>query len=178
MIPVERPPRTPPVRTMIPSGDAGTDATVAAMISQARVAAELPRVRTWAERIDRIARNQNQHRLRALYNWLATHVVFKRDPDGWERVRHPNRMLEEVERHGRTGGDCDDLATLAVALLLAWGYGKRAVFIVMGREPGGRFEHVYFGVENRKGQLLAMDPQEGMPMGFQVPAARRKVYAA
>lgn len=167
-----------PVRMQIPDGDAGTDATVREMARQARAASKLPRVRSWAARIAGYSKSYRQHRLTSLYNWLSTHVIFKRDPQGWERIRHPNRMLEEVETHGRTAGDCDDLATLAVSILLAWGYGERAAFIVMGREPGGRFEHVYFGVINRRGQLFPLDPQEKMPMGHQVPAARRKVYTA
>lgn len=176
MIP-ERPPQTPPVRMVIPDGDAGTDATVREMIRQAKAASEVPRVRTWARRILLIAQQQGQSPLTALYNWCATKVIFKRDPSGWERIRHPNRMLEEVEQHGRTAGDCDDLATLAVSLLMAMGH-PRPVFIVMGREPGGRYEHVYFGVVGRRDNLIAMDPQERMPLGFEIPAARRKVYAA
>ena len=163
---LEGPGRFPPLTLTIRDGDAGTDDTVDAMRAVAMTAAELPRVREHAARL-------SSGGARAVYNFLLSRVKFRPDPRGREKIRHPNRMLAEVDATGGTQGDCDDSVTLAVALLLAMGL--RPVVVVMAKDPG-RFVHTYTGVLEGM-RYVPMDPQEGFPFGTESPAHRRKVYA-
>ena len=113
-------------------------------------------------------------------------------------------MLDEIKRDGKTLGDCDDRATLGVAIMLAVGQWQREnlptwqqrmasmpVFVVCGIDPAGNFQHVYCGfayadeaarrwfVDSREAPdwIAAIDPQERMPFGEHPPAGRYRVYA-
>lgn len=55
---------------------------------------------------------------RAVREWVQTHVRYFADPHGAEVVGEPFFVMQN-------GGDCDDLATLAAALLIALGHNAR-----------------------------------------------------
>lgn len=157
----------------IPAGDAGTDATIAAMVGVARASVVLPAVRRLAGTLAREA----DPRI-ALFRWIRSHVRFERDPKGTEFIRNPARVIQAAERARpqrlKALADCDDVATMAAAVLLVLGY--RPVFIVIGRDADEGFEHVFFGtLEGDK--VYPMDPQEVAQPGRELPAVRRRVYS-
>lgn len=162
----------PDWRATLPKGDAGTDATVAAMRAVVHHAMESPRVLALAKRLD-IRGRHPRFAASVLFALAKRHVVFSRDPFGKELLMHPDQLLQEVEETGITRGDCDDLAMLIASVLAAGGHSP--VFVVMGRHVAMDFEHVYAGVKV-DGGYLAIDPQECARPGEEVPGARRKVY--
>src|SRR5205809_520220 len=85
---------------------------------------------------------------RVVYEFLKEHVKFVVDPPRVEHLRHPDQLLFEIDNFGRSSGDCDEVATLGAALLKK--AGVDACFIVAGRRKDGRFEHVLYGVRDRK----------------------------
>lgn len=166
-----------PLRITLPAGDAGTDATIAAM--QQLVADAVPRILVpvgW-----RPMRNGT-----ALYGWFRKVFAFRADPPGQERLQNPLALWEQLQR-GPVAGDCDDLAVLACTLLIASGH--RASFIVVGRQPApAPFQHVFYGiggmtprpaVDHLPAYTIPYDPQERTPPG-EMPAGvqRVRVYPA
>lgn len=129
----------------IPEGDDGTAATLWAMKAIADDAAEHSfRVHQVAAEVMNAIQADPMGGARWLYEWLIQRVKFRKDPWQIEHVRHPNQLLAEIAQNGRALGDCDDVATLAVAILKAAGYSP--VLIVVGRKISARFEHVLYGV--------------------------------
>lgn len=160
----------------LPEGDAGTDATVAAMTAVIHHAGESPHVgRVVSRLLPGLMQNKAVPVL--VFGWLKKHCRFKRDPWGKELLRHPDQLITEIESTGQALCDCDDVAMLAASLCMACG--ARPVLIVMGRDRSGPFEHVYAGVKIDRAvpPYGAIDPQECDAPGRERPAARRKVYS-
>jgi hypothetical protein len=156
----------------IPDGDAGVFATLQAMRALVEDAVRHSRlVRELAMRIGPMPRRgvlTNQ--LRTIYEFLRQYVRFRRDPIDVEHLRHPDQLAHEILCEGEAEGDCDEVATLAAALLRLFGY--RPVFIVAGRKPAGRFEHVFYGVRDEAGNVFPLDSQHGH-FGHMPPEAKR-----
>lgn len=144
----------------LPDGDVGTDCTIMAMRAMAEHAAGMAVVQTLAEQIARSPTGEAFPE--ALYQWLANNRRFKRDPRGLEHVRHPALIVEAIDRAAtlrkQVGVDCDDVATLAVSLLLARFEAlskseprdaaliPRPCFVVLAKlPPPAPFAHVFYG---------------------------------
>lgn len=108
-----------------------------------------------------------------LYDWLSKSVRFKGDPLDLEHLRHPDQLIAEIETHGMAAADCDCLAMLGAAVLIALGI--PAWFIVDGLSPIGPLEHVYIAAE-LSGQLVPLDPQHSTPIGVWPQAGRRSKW--
>lgn len=168
----------PVARFTLATGERGTDQTIAAMTATAHDAAENSQnVLELAARI-REQEETDWLRIKALYNFLAERVEFFPDRPGVEEIRHPEAMLRAIERSGTVAADCDDRATLGVAVLRAMRL--PAFFVVMAREPLRGFHHVYYAaaVTELPTVLIPCDPQAGTPCGAWTPDARRKIYYA
>lgn len=120
--------------------------------------------------------------LRKVHAWLAKRVAFRDDSltalpyDGAspETLRPVAAMLADVARKGIVHGDCDELATLAAAILYA--LGQDVVLVVVGRDAASDYEHVFAGVRY-KHRLLCFDTQEGIPIdGDNRAFARRLIF--
>lgn len=114
-----------------------------------------------------------------VYYVLQQVLTFKQDPKRIEMLRHPDQLVTEITAGGKASGDCDDVAMLGSAMLLA--NGIDAALIVMATEPGGEFKHVYFAAripDPTTGELrtLPLDPQETKTPFTQRAASRRKAY--
>ncbi|MFN0133181.1 MAG: transglutaminase-like domain-containing protein [Phycisphaerales bacterium] len=158
----------------LPPGDAGTDATVAAMIAVAREAKSARLVQQLARFLTGTAVRDEWDNL---FEWCRQHITFQRDPTKVELIRHPDRIIAAVlagEGRRRALADCDDMATLGASVLLALGH--RPVIVVMGRRANRPYEHVYFGAVKSDGTCYPMDPQEVQEPGLEIPAIRRRVY--
>lgn len=176
-----------PLRIDVPDGDEGTDATVAAMIAVARDAAAVLR---GGSRYRGAFRNGDQ-----LYTWLRRMMRFTPDMAGAEHIRNPLTLLANIDDaqdrpRWRVAGDCDDLVTLAITLMLA--SDLPCAVVVVGRDDDKPFQHVLYAtsargikhpVEPRNAQQLASlrlrpyDPQETRAPGNWPAGIRRmKVY--
>jgi len=177
---VEGPPDThPQQRSMgqLPQGEAGTEATIAAMVAQIRDAAEHPLVRDMAQRI---AEANPTAPAAGVYMLLRRSVRFHTDPPGLELLRHPARMIAAA-RAARTAdalpiGDCDDRADLGASILLAMGL--RPVLTVMARTQRGPWEHVYAGAINDAGVVYPIDADDHVTgPGREAAALRRRTFS-
>lgn len=165
----------------LPGGDDGITATIAAMQA---IVDHAVHVRPTSMQLARIAGELNTGNVldfaENLWTWCRDNVRFRRDPLAVELVRHPGELLKELRSTGVARGDCDDLSVLACSIIAAAGY--RPVLITVGREQGGRFQHVFFGLrlgdELDTSSVLPLDPQERTPAGSWPARARRvKLYS-
>jgi len=121
----------------IPSGDAGTVATLKAMRSYARQGSKDIRVRELAMSLvsDVPGRKNWRGQVRALHSFVQNSIQYVRDIVNVETLQTPAMTLQ----YG--AGDCDDQATLLAALLQSIGHPAR--FVAIALRPRGPFAHVY-----------------------------------
>lgn len=148
------------LQLQLPDGNAGTMGTLWVMAACVDDAIESggPVVRL-ATRIAAQAGRGIMAQLRAVYDYLAKSITFKRDPVALEHVRHPDQLAIELEQHGHTAGDCDDVATLGAALLR--GMGIKPALVVVSAKPNRTFHHVLFAAWHGR-RWVYLDPQERM----------------
>lgn len=134
----------------IPSGAAGTRATVRRMADLANQAVSQQLVRLVALRVleqQQVSGRNPLATARALYTWVQRRIRYVKDPVGLETVQSPEVTLK------LRAGDCDDSATLLVALATA--VGLRSRFVVIGPHVDA-MQHVYAQLQVN-GQWLNAD---------------------
>lgn len=155
-------------RGTLPAGDAGTGKTLAIMRALALEGSRQLEVREAAISIVReagVPAHDRWGELRALFNWVRDRVRFTADIADVETLQGPRYTLHTM------AGDCDDRATLLVALARSIGVPADLKFRVIAanpRSPRG-FSHVY-AVANMGGKSVPMDPTySSNPLGWQYP---------
>ncbi len=111
----------------IPSGLAGTDATVREIARLVRYDLERPELRLLVTRVLNHARVRSKNHLQeaqTLYRYVIGRVRYQKDPVDLETVQSPTVTL------GVGAGDCDDLSGLVAGLAMAIGIPAR--FRVIG----------------------------------------------
>jgi hypothetical protein len=98
----------------------------------------------------------------ALYNLLLQTCRYMRDPRTVELVRAPYLVAQEILQGGRPSLDCDDLAAMLGALVLAVGGNVRFVTVAFKNAffNGQRqYSHVFAqALEPRTGLWIVLDP--------------------
>lgn len=132
----------PTVLADLPSGEAGTYATVRLM---RRFVQQYKRVHTIREEalslINGVRQKDWMGEIAAIFEFVRDHIRYVRDIHGVETVQTPLVTLELAT------GDCDDKSTLLAVLLETIGHPTR--FVAAGYKTPGKFQHVY--VETRVG---------------------------
>jgi hypothetical protein len=138
-------------RHWIPSGDAGTVATVRIMVRLARADAAHPLVRSMAAKIVQPASGRDGvAQAGMIRRWLGEHIAFLRDPAGTELLHTPVRLLAMIGAARTIHVDCDDAAILGASLGKAVGLLSR--FVVVGfRSPTAPYQHVWTELSNPVG---------------------------
>lgn len=150
----------------IPSGLAGTDATVKRMAQLVNQAVAAQWVRVLALQILGNAQFSPGEQLplaRALFEWVRSTVRYVRDPVGLETVQAPEVTLK------LRAGDCDDSSTLLAALLTSVGLKSR--WVTVGPDAH-HAQHIYTQVFIN-GDWLNADTTTPGPLGkpnLQLPA--------
>lgn len=149
-----------------PGGESFTSATLARMRFLARQAVTEPSVVWLARSLAAQSGDGHQGRVVAqiIHNWLASHVVFVADPTDQEMLSRPADIVAQVEKYGRVGMDCDEIATFGAALLLS--VGLPATFRVYKFAGASMYGHVFTYAPGPNGGV-SLDIQT-MPQGVQV----------
>lgn len=115
------------------------------------------RLRVLAEKIIRgvTGDNATEKQTDRVLQWVKDNVQYVRDPNAWEYVKTPDLMVNEIEAHGRTFGDCDDHVLLLNTLLDTLGI--RTKFVATVINGGTTFNHVVSGVY-LSGKWVDLDP--------------------
>lgn len=158
-------------RGFLPPGDAGVNKTLALMRRLVEAGAKDLTVREAA--IDAIrAAGVDGHdktgQLEALFRFVRDRIYFVGDVSGVETLQSPRYTLQIG------AGDCDDRATLLVALARSVGLRAAFSFKVIAAKPGTRaFSHVYV-VADIDGRKVAMDPTyQDNAFGWEYPRPQR-----
>lgn len=160
-------PRAPRALLMgLPSGPAGTVATLKIMKRLAREAIRSPNqsVRNKALEIFRAANLQPRDwngQIRTLQSWVQNCIRYVQDPVDVELVQTPEVTLK------LGSGDCDDQATLLGAMLESTGH--LAKFVAVGIK-GGPFSHVLVETKTGRGWIAAETILK-KPLGWYPPDA-------
>ncbi len=85
----------------------------------------------------------------AIYAWVHQNIRYMRDIHDVEYVKEPAKLIET------RAGDCDDMATLIAAMLMACG--NRAVFTLVAFDGAPVPSHVFANVVTPHG-LVVLDP--------------------
>lgn len=100
----------------------------------------------------------------AIRNYTASRLRYQNDPIAVELVKDPQRLVEEIKKHGVAAGDCDDIATLIACL--ARHLGREAQFVTVGFGKPNHFSHVFARVkEPKSNQWVVTDSVAGTDEG-------------
>lgn len=158
----------------LPSGPAGSRATVAAILGVVHGGLHDPRLATIARQLNESAPSGMAH---SVFDWVRSRFAFASDPPGLDTAQTVTSMLDAIERDGRAVGDCVHRAILTAALLKAAGF--PAFLVIVSRNPTDTsFEHVYAATGSGRYGLIPLDSQECAQPGIE-PAGvvRREVFA-
>jgi transglutaminase-like putative cysteine protease len=128
---------------MIPSGVAGTRATLRQMAALVRRGSG-----EWATReaVSSILRSvpakDTRAQAMAIRGWCQSRIQFLADPYGQETLFGVDLMLAMIARDGKVLVDCDDAAILSGALAASAGMPVRFVAITLLENPN-EFVHVW-----------------------------------
>jgi transglutaminase-like putative cysteine protease len=96
----------------------------------------------------------------AVRNWIATRLRYKNDPLSTELVNDPQRLVEEIAKHGRAIGDCDDIADLAATMIRQ--LGREARWATVGFQHGAPHTHIFtIALEPKSNTWVVIDPVAG-----------------
>lgn len=85
---------------------------------------------------------------------------YLNDPLTTEWVKDPERIVEEIEAHGVSNVDCDEIALICATMLRQ--VGREVEFITIGFGAPGSYSHVFVRVKEPKtGQWIVCDPVAG-----------------
>lgn len=79
--------------------------------------------------------------IKAILEWVRTHVTYVKDPIGMELIETPSRIIKHIQENGQYAGDCDDITGLTGAMLRAIGIPSRACLVAFDRARG--YQHIY-----------------------------------
>lgn len=165
-----------PISTVykIPSGDRGTDATVAAMRSYIRRGSLDPEIRNLAVALTYNLENSLE-KATAIFNFVQSRMAYVRDNLFVETLQSPKFMAASFLHAGLAFGDCDDHAIFLGSLLVSIGFPVKIVTVRVKPGAGG-FDHVYLKtfVDNIWIGLDATNKNK--PAGWAVPYKKIKEY--
>lgn len=161
--------RSPPQATLgkIPSGDAGTRATLQIMSQLVRAHKKHYPIRQLALNLVAGARQKDwMAEIDRLHRYVRDRIRYVRDITGVETLATPIRTLQIGQ------GDCDDKSTLLATLLESIGHPTR--FVAVAVAPGIAYSHVYIETKAREG-WIPLETTEPWPAGVAVPGVSRRL---
>lgn len=159
-------------RAPLLSGEAGTKQTVALMRKLIdHAVGDQSFVRFAKELVRGVLAYNDVGEASAVYEWVKRNIRYTKDPVTKETLYPPAELLKI------RSGDCDDIAMLLGALMIALGYPARLVTISANASDPNEFSHVYLEAEvpPGSGQWIAMDAaRPGAQFGVEPPVYYRK----
>lgn len=128
-------------------------------------------IRRWAETIVKSSRS-NIDRVHAVFDFIAQHTRYLRDPHGFEFIKTPPVSLQLIEVGEIAQLDCDDFTVLSLSLLKSIGFNVTIKAIAIREDK--KFSHVYGLVEFERGKWIPIDltkPETGF--GWEWPTPTR-----
>jgi len=159
-------------RAPLLNGDPGIEQTIVVMrqlIDQAL--ADPGFVRQAIDIVRGVAAFDDFGEAEALFNWTQRNIRFTKDPLTKEKLTPPAELLKI------RAGDCDDIAMLLGAFMIAIGYPARLITVSANAAQPQDFSHVYLEAEvpAGSGQWIPMDAaRSDSEFGVEPPTYFRK----
>lgn len=141
-------------RAPLLSGDAGTAQTVRVMRRLIDQALSDPQfVRFAVDLVRSVPAHDEMGEVSAIFAWVQQNIRYTKDPVTKEKLYPPQELLQV------RAGDCDDMAMLLGALVIADGYPARLITVGASPDSPDEFSHVYLEVEvpPGSGNWVALD---------------------
>lgn len=176
-------------RYVYPNGKHGNFATVRTMIKVARKYSGHPLVRKLAVNIlNHYGTSSHNHldEARAIGEYVKNKVKYAKDPHQIEYLMEPTTLIKEIQK-GEARGDCDDMAALAMTLLLSIGIQPHVCIVrykSAAKKGIGGYQHVYVCVYehnhgDRKVSRLVLDCiLKHKSIGYEVDYDKKKEFPA
>lgn len=151
----------PTRRIDYPDGESLNRGTIEHMAALVRARHEHPEIRARALAVltDADAGSMDYDaQIRAVWDFVRTHVRYARDPLGAELVTDPLTLDRQIEAHGFTWEDCESMATYAATVLAA--IGLRSEFETQNkdqRNPDLRTHCSLRVLQPRSGEWISFD---------------------
>lgn len=137
--------------------------TTKAIMRQAMTDMRMPRVHTLARFLVKDLAPTNKHpivgrlsEMAAIDQFIRRTVRYTRDPYQTELVHSPSVMLKRIEEFGKWAEDCESMAGLTLALLLALGH--RCRLTIVGFRQPDVFTHIFCEALVPRVGWLVVDP--------------------
>lgn len=148
----------------MPDGVPGIAATLDEMARLARIYKSDLGIRHQAEAIISAVASRNFFgEVQAVRDWVFNNIRYTMDIDGVETIKTPLELLKN------RFGDCDDMTTLAGALLASIGYQVR--FVAVGPDSPDNFEHVLLEAKFGRDRWFPVELTENVSVGWSPPEA-------
>lgn len=101
--------------------------------------------------------------LAAIYDWFNRRFHYVNDPVEVELVKDPERLLEEIAKHGHAMGDCDDASTFLYAAPRTIGITTQFARVGFKKRPmaGSQYTHVFTVAWDQYRRPIVLDPVAG-----------------
>ena len=162
------------VYRQIPSGAAGTRATLKVMRSLARAGSAHPTViRAAQDAVRNVVERDDAASIAAILDDVRRRMRYTRDPLGTETVKAPWVVIDSSDLHGPEPMDCDDAATVASAMLGAVGIPTKFIVVAADARRPDDYSHVYLAALTSRNTWLPIDPiVRSYGVGQEIPASR------
>jgi transglutaminase-like putative cysteine protease len=124
------------------------------------------KLRSTVEDIIRDVRQRDRlSQLAAIYDWFNRRFHYVNDPVQVELVKDPERLLEEIAKHGTAMGDCDDASTFLFAAPRTIGITTQFARVGFKDRPmggkGSQYTHVFAVAWDQHKRPIVLDPVAG-----------------
>lgn len=158
--------------------------TISFMSKAAKKAAGKPQVRAFATKIlqmYRVGSHQYKDEALAIGDFVKNHVRYVRDPRDHELLQDPVMMINQIEKHGFSSGDCDDMSLLNATLLLSVGFNPK-FRAVRYKDQKGNYNHIYVVVYDqnypeRPSRIVLDSILKDRPIGSEIDHASGDEYS-
>jgi transglutaminase-like putative cysteine protease len=121
------------------------------------------KLRSTVENIVRGVRPRDRlSQLAAIYDWFEPRFYYINDPVQVELVKDPERLLEEIAKHGKAMGDCDDASIFFYAAPRTIGIPTQFARVGFKDRPmAGKYTHILVVATDQYKRPIVLDPVAG-----------------
>jgi len=164
-------------RWTIPMGNAGHRVTVSLLQQLAYQGSQDPVLIGFARRATVFAQEKDPlEEAQGVLSMVQGTMRYTQDPVSAELVTDPRILVRQIESGQTAYGDCDDMATLTAAMLMAIGHPVR--FVTFGRDPRGSWEHIYIQMYDAlRNNWVSVDPiMKDENLGYSPPGGTNVAF--
>lgn len=116
--------------------------------------------------VSNVPERDKEGEIRAVSNFVRSKIRYV--SEGIETLSTPRLMLDDIEKHGKASGDCDEFVTLWLSLLRVLGHEVRVKTVSQRKD--GLANHIYGQVFSRGRWVTDDTIVKRKPLGWEPPS--------